>query len=180
MTKLSNGYAIGVIKACDLNTEQYNLLLEISPEVPRRQAQVFERFWYNHMLIHSSTYRSGEGKRSSCYCAYIDCNGREMYGKIELFAECPPLGTVAFVKPLILTHSHILKSFGNSSRPILEHHANLGLISKFIIEVLPSSTDSTLTCMLVSSIVSSCILIEPLESPSCSYIIKVPNNYEHH
>ena len=105
-------------------------------------------------------------------------NVRFMFGEIQKFAECPPLGTIVFLKTFSITTSDILKTSGNPCRQVLELYAQVSLISHFIIEVFPLYNSVATTCVLLTDIISNCVLIEPLSSSKC-YLVKLPNHYEH-
>lgn len=108
-------------------------------------------------------------------------NGEEKFGEIGMFVECSSLGTLALVKTFTKTQSNILTSSGSPCYPILEAHACTGLISEFIVEVLPLCSSSVTTAILVSTIISNCIMVEPSTSfNGARYVVKMPNNYEHH
>ena len=47
-------------------------------------------------------------------------NVRLMFGEIQKFAECPPLGIIVFLKTFSRTTSDILKTSGNPCRRVLE------------------------------------------------------------
>ena len=98
-----------------------------------------------------------------------------MFGEIQMFADCSTLGTVIFLTPFVLTGENILKRAGPPCREVLETYANIGLLSKFIVEVLPIS-NSTSIVIQAKDIVTNCILVKS----SFYYIVKMPNNYEHH
>ena len=96
-----------------------------------------------------------------------------------MLAECSPLGTVVFLSPYVTTGSDILKTAGSPCRPVLKTYAEISLISKFIIEVLPLPNLESTIVIQAKNICTNCVLVEPHNSPF-SYIVKVPNNYEHH
>ena len=176
MTKITYGYAIGCMKTCDLSPLHFIEVKKLCEQVPK-QAKMFERLLYNDMILHTSNYRNSEGKRKSCYCSYLSSTGNEMFGEIEQLAECSSIGTVLFIKPFLVSASNILETSGLPCRPILDHYANLGLISQFILP-LSVTQSTTPVCISASNIVTNCILVKT--STTNNYIIKIPNNYEHH
>ena len=123
-------------------------------------------------------YRDGEGKRNSSYCSYRGCNGEEMFGQIQKFVHYPGLGTLVFIKRFTKTRSSILNSSGPPCRDVLESYAQVSLICRFVIEVLPLTENAPVSCIRLMNMISICILIDSLSS-SCCYVVKLPNNFEH-
>lgn len=71
-----------------------------------------------YLCIHND-YRDGVGKFCDAYCCYKD-GSSEMYGEIRMLAECLPIGTIAFIKPLQPTSTSILALSGQPCRDVLE------------------------------------------------------------
>ena len=138
MLKLKFGYSIGPIKMSNLSALEFNLVKKLCRYVSR-EASVFRRVYHNNCLFHSVEYRDGEGKRNSTYCSFRSNNSEEMFGQIQTFVECPPLGTVVFIKRFSKTGSCILKSSGIPCREVLNSYVEILLISRFVIEVFSVS-----------------------------------------
>lgn len=176
LTKLQQGYAIGAVKTGKLNTSDYEALKRLCPLV-QNQVMTFKRLLYNDMMFHTAEYRNGEGKRCSAFCCFTNADKEENYGEIQAFAECSPVGTVAFIKPCKRTGSSILETSGLPCRDILETHAQYSLVSRYIIEINSSSNDRSIA-VNVKNITFNCICVKARDS-SKMYIVKVPNNFEH-
>ena len=168
MTKVTYGYAVGLITSCELSDCEYRELKKISVYVTR-EVKVFERLYFNNMIIHTVNYRNGHGKRNSSYLCYKNINGEETFGVVQRFAESLQVGVIL---PFTKTRSNILKTSGRPCREVLESYAQMSLISQFIIEIQPNFNVSP-EVILVKDIISKCILVD-------SYIVKIPNRYEHH
>ena len=70
----------------------------------------------------------------------------------------------------------MLKSAGNPGRDRLKEYAKLDLLSTSFVEV-----DELLqVCAIpIASLLSKCVFVSSKNLP-CSYVIPVPNNFEHH
>ena len=134
MTKLLQGYAIGKIKPFSLTPSYFQALKKLCSSV-NREVHIFDRLLLDDLNLHTCDYRDGVGKFCNAYCSYKQENGSEMYGEIHMFAECSPVGTVAFIKPLQSTTTSILASSGLPCREILDVYAQHSPISRFIIEI---------------------------------------------
>ena len=179
MTKMKYGYAIGAIVISDLSLTEYSEVQKLC-QGTSRQLPTFSKAFYDGMIFHSAA-TDDNTKRNSSLCCYKSASDihAECFGEIQKFAECPILGTIVFIKQFSQSQSSILKATGNPCRQILEQYAQISLISQFIIEIFPLTSDS-ISCILMSDIISNCVLIEPALNSSKYYIVKLPNNYEHY
>ena len=179
IVKLKHGYALSTVAEYDLAPVEYDGARKLS-NLASTRIKIFHKLLYNGIILHSTIADEGT-KRNSSYCCYRDVNtNEECFGEIQKFGECSSLGTIAFIKKIHKTQSNILKKSGKPCRQLLDTHAEISLISQFIIEVNPHH-DGAIQCIPIPSIVSNCILIEPTIQSSTSnmYIVKIPNNYEH-
>ena len=177
MSKLTFGYALGPIKTSILNQQEFQEVRKLCACVTR-EVRIFERLFINNIILHTIHYRNGEGKRNNSYCFYKNSNDVEAFAEIQKFVECPPIGTVAFIKPFQRTGSNILKRSGRPCREILQSYVETSLISQFIAEVHPIN-NVTVEAISVKNIISNCVLVTSLDT-SVLYIVKLPNNYEHY
>ena len=113
MTKLLQGYAIGKIKPFSLTPSYFQALKKLCSSV-NREVHIFDRLLLDDLNLHTCDYRDGVGKFCNAYCSYKQENGSEMYGEIHMFAECSPVGTVAFIKPY--NNKHISFIWSTMSR----------------------------------------------------------------
>ena len=65
MTKVIHGYAIGLVKVCDLSDDYYKLVTTCTS----RQDNVLERLLLKDIVLHTKSYHDGEGTRRSTYCS---------------------------------------------------------------------------------------------------------------
>lgn len=177
MSKLRHGYAVGMIWSIELNDNEFREVKKLCPSASK-QVKMFERLFFNNVTLRTIYYCNGDDKHSNAYCCYKNSVGKEAFGEIQKFVECPPIGTVAFLKPLQLTCSNILNRSGEPCREILDLYAEVALISQFVIQVHPISNVPVIA-VSVENIMSNCILVTPSD-PSTLYIVKLPNNYEHY
>ena len=178
MKIVSQGYAIGTIKSDRLSDSELQEARKLSTTITRG-VTTFEQLYINDKIFHTIHYRNSEGKRRSCYCSYINTNGVEAYGEIQKFVECLSLGTIAFIRPFHGTDSSILKTSGNPCRPVLQQYSELSVISRFILEAHPLDTSDPVLAISVQNLISNCCLVQPSSVPHY-YVIKLPNNFEHH
>jgi hypothetical protein len=106
-------------------------------------------------------------------CCYKKDKTRH-YGIIQKFCFSPPL---ALITPFKQTSSSLLGRAGNPCRENLQTYAEVDLLGAFIVEVnndlLPPSA------IPISSLLSKCVKVSCKDSLH-SYIVHIPNNYEHH
>jgi len=136
---------------------------------PYQQIRTFHKLYFKETILYSSQHESG--KRNSSICSYT-YNGTKYYGIIQKFCFSPP---IVLIKPFKTTGSSLLKKIGNPCRQRLSTYAKTDLLSSFVVQVhnqlLP-------VCAIpITDLTSKCILISL--SPH-SYVIHIPNNFEHH
>jgi hypothetical protein len=168
MTKLSVGYADGTIALSVLTDNEYKEMKKLSSTV-RKEVKTFDKLFINNFLLHTVHYCDGEGKHIIPIV---------FLKQIQKLADHLSLGTVALIKPLQKTQSHKLKTSGEPCREVLKLYAQTPIISRFIAELNPIS-NIPVVAVLVQNIIANCILVTTSES-TLSYIVKLPNNYEHH
>ena len=71
------------------------------------------------------------------------------------------------------------KTSGNPCRPVLQQYSELSVISRFILEAHPLDTSDPVLAISVQNLISNCCLVQPSSVPHY-YVIKLPNNFEHH
>ncbi len=84
---------------------------------------------------------------------------------------------IALLKPFKVTRTSLLKESGNPCREKLQRYAQTDLLSVFFIPV--QKTSLPLIAVPISNLVSKCVLINPKEL-NHSYVVVIPNNFEHH
>ena len=174
-TKVTTGDAISPIRTKKLCLTDYNEIKKLCSHVST-EVLCFDKLLYDGFILHSTSVE-GKGKCRSTYLSYLDMAGEEQFGEAVLFVECSSFDTLALINTFTKTQSDILSSSGPPCYPILEAHPYKGLISEYVVEVLPPCNTSR-SAILVSSITSNCVMVESRTSQY--YIVKVPNNYEHH
>ncbi len=168
MLVLPGIYSIGKLKLSSLTEEERHAMQEIA--IPSlEQIHSFNKLYFNDTIVHSSQFDSG--KRNSSICCYT-YKGKKCFGKIQRFCFSPPL---AFIKPFMPTQSSILTRTGNPGRDRLRKYANSEIISCFIVEVFNELLP--VCAVALSDLKSKCVLVS---LSSHSYVIHIPNNYEHH
>ena len=168
MVVLPGIYSIGKLQISCLMDEESRAMQEVT-STSLENIHSFHKLYFNDTIIHSTQF--DKGKRNSSICCYTYKN-RKHFGEVQRFCFSPP---IAFIKPFKATHSSILKRTGNPGRDRLTKYANADLISCFIVEVhnqlLP------VCAVLLSHLRSKCVLVS---LTPYSYVIDIPNNYEHH
>ena len=114
MTKLRHGYAVGTIKTSVLSDHEFRELKKLCSSVAK-EVKTFERLFFKNIRLHTIHYHDGDRKRNNAYCCYSNHVGIEAFGELQKFAECPPLGTIAFIKPMKKTQSNILQTMQRST-----------------------------------------------------------------
>ncbi len=134
MTKLTNGYANGKMISVDLSSSDLQLVCKLCPQVSKN-GSMFERIYFEGMVLHSMNYLNGQGKRDNSVCLFESLDGRTMAGRVDKFVEVAPLGTVVFLAVFHTMKRSILKMSGTPCRSTLDKYADVSLVSKYIIEV---------------------------------------------
>ena len=129
----------------------------------------------NGTILHSTQYGRQGGKCDSTICSFRN-NGSQSFGVIQKFClcECSPV-YVALIKPFQLTNRSILNTSGNPGRKILCQYAEVDLLSSFIIQVTKQLLP--LIAVPIADILDKCIKVS---GKTHDYVVKIPNNYEHH
>ena len=130
----------------------------------------FSKLYFHDTIFHSC--HKEERKRDSSNCCFIS-DGAKQFGVIQTFCFSLPL---VLLKPYNKTNCSLLKSAGNPGRDRLKEYAKLDPLSTFFVEV-----DELLqVCAIpIASLLSKCVFVSSKNMP-CSYVIPVPNNFEHH
>ena len=128
-------------------------------------------------MLHSVHYGRGkDGKRDSSVCSFSD-GTTERCGVILKFCLCPSTPALALVQPFQVSPTSLLQSIGNPCRDVLQDYADMDLLSAFF---TPVSKQLLPVCAVpVSQIHCKCIRV-CCSDLSVDYVIKIPNNYEHH
>ena len=172
MTMLTNGYAIGRMRSVELSSSDLQLVRKLCPQVCKN-VSVFEKVYFEGMVLHSMKYLNGQGKRDNSVCFFKSVDGRMMVGRVEKFVEVAPLGTVVFLAVFNTVKRSILKMSGASCRPILDKYADVSLVSKFIIEVQPSTS---MICVPLENVIAKCVLVA--RKDKVTFVVKFPNTHE--
>ena len=167
-------YSIGLMHSCSLSTDEHRALNRLTG-VRVSRTLIFHRLFTNGTILHSIQYGRQGGKRNSTICSFRN-NGSQSFGVIQKFClcECSPVN-VALIKPFQLTNRSILSTSGNPGREILCQYAEVDLISSFVIQVTKQSLP--LIAVPIADILSKCIKVT---GRTYNYIVKIPNNFEHH
>ncbi len=179
MSELTPGtYSVGIPQSSTLSREERRAIQLLSISfVNSTQVLTFHRLYHQGAMLHSVHYGKGEeGKRDSSVCCYSD-GTEEHYGVIQKFCLCPSLPALILVRPFEISSTSLLKSIGNSGRDILNSYADIDLLSAFIVSV--SKQLLCVSAVPVSQIVCKCVRVCCNEL-SVDYVVKIPNNYEHH
>lgn len=171
MTLLSPDiYSIGSLQSAHLSCDELLAVHELTGST-RNNYFTFYKLYMHDTIYYSCMY---EGKRDSSICCF-NFHGEKHYGIIQKFCTPPPL---ILIKPFNKTSSSLLKRAGNPCRELLKDYVETDLLEAFIVEV---ATNELLDVCAVStsSLLSKCIKISCSNS-LYSYIVHIPNNYEHH
>lgn len=159
-------YSIGNLKSACFSREEVGAIQKLT-SIPSTVIKTFHKLY-----IHGTTLYSG-GKRDSSICCY-NSDGTKNYGTIDKFCFSPPL---VILKPFKKASSSLLNSVGNPCRANLRQYADIDLLSAFFIQV--SNDYLPIRAVPISSLSCKCVRISCNHSPH-SYIVHIPNNYEHH
>ncbi|SMN01744.1 hypothetical protein SPONN_11 [uncultured Candidatus Thioglobus sp.] len=168
MTLLSPGiHSIGNMQSsCATQDEQAAL------NFTGRSILTFKRIYMHDTILYSTQYND-QGKRDSSVCCYR-LGTTKNYGIVQKFCFSPP---VALVTPFRETASSLLKRASNPCRQNLRNYAEVDLMGAFIIEV--HNEVLPMCAIPISSLLSKCVKVSCKDSLH-SYVINIPNNYEHH
>lgn len=164
-------YSIGNIQSIHATQDELSALQNVN--FTGSSILAFQRIYMHDTILYSCQY-CGEGKRDSSVCCYRGVDGTKHYGVIHKFCFSPP---VALITPFRKTSSSLLKRAGNPCRQILKNYAEVDLVGVFAIEV--HNEVLPLCAIPISSLLSKCVKVSCKDS-IYSYIINIPNNYEHH
>ena len=82
---------------------------------------------------------------------------------------------IALISPFQLTDGSILSTSGNPGRETLRQYAEIDLLSSFVIQVTKQLLP--LIAVPITDVLDKCIKVSGKRH---DYVIKLPNNYEHH
>ena len=89
----------------------------------------------------------------------------------------PGYHPLAVVRPFEKSATSFTQRIGRPGREVLQDYASVDLLGAFIVEVTTSSLPA---CVVpVTDLVHKCIKVVRSDSLN-SYVIKLPNNFEHH
>ena len=163
-------YSIGELQPSNFTREEVSALRKVTHQ-PTTNIRTFKKLYFHDTIL--SSCQKEQRKRNSSNCCF-KLDGVKGYGVIQMFCFFPPL---VLIKPYEKTAGALLMTAGNPGRDRLQKYAKLDLLSTFFIEVgklLP-------VCAIpLSSLICKCVFIASTDSPSHSYVIPVPNNFEHH
>lgn len=161
-------YSIGKIQFCNFGQDEINAIQQVT-EVTS-ELLTFEKLYFNETVLYSSHYK---GKRDSSICCYIE-DGEKKYGAVQKFILSPAM---ILLKPFKKTSTTLLSSIGNPCRARLREYADADLLSTFVIQVFDEPL--SLCAIPISKLCSKCIKISFPDS-NHSFIVHIPNNFEHH
>ena len=116
------------------------------------------------------------GKRDSTVCSFHK-EGTILFGIVHKFiiCDCSPVNIIALIEPFQLIKQSILHTSGTPGRDTLSQYAEIDLLSSFIFQV--SKQFIPVIAIPISGI--TCKFIK-ISCKTYDYIIKIPNNFEHH
>ena len=172
MTKLTNGYAIGKMKSVDLSSSDLQLICKLCPQISKN-VSMFEKIYFEGMVFHSMNYLNGQGKRDNSVCLFESLDERTMAGRVEKFVEVAPIRTVVFLAVFHTMKRSILKMSGAPCRSTLDGYADVSLLTKFIIEVKPSTS---MICVPIRNVIAKCVLV--VRKDNVAFVVKFPYTHE--
>ncbi len=169
MSILPGVYCIEKMQFSDFQREEKEYYKKLLVHTWKMCTLFIKYNYYNEVVFHS--FHCDKGKRNSSVCSY-NCKGKTCYGVLQKFCFSPPL---ALIKPFKLTNKFVLQQIANPDCQRLNKYISSDLITCFIVEV----QDNLLpVCVIpISDLKSKCIHVSV---PSHSYVIVIPNSYEHH
>lgn len=133
----------------------------------------FDRLYHNNSLYHSVQYGREGGKRNSTVCCYRE-NHAVQLGVIQRFAVTSESVGLALISPFERSTAY-LKTIGNPGREVLKKYSEVDLLSVFVFPVKKALLP---VCVVpTASFICKCVL---LNCTATDYVIKIPNNFEHH
>ena len=159
-------YTIGKLRFADLTRQEVTAIRKVSNTLTTSKIAVFDKLYFHDTILYSSQQ---DRKRDSSNCCYI-LDGNKHYGVIQKFCLSPPL---VVIKPYKKTNSSVLK--GDPCRERLREYEKHDLLSAFFIEV---SGLLPVCAIPICSLFCKCVQVSCKSSPQ-SYIIHIPNNFEH-
>ena len=179
MSELTPGtYSVGVPQSSAICREERSAIQSVSSSfVNTNQILTFHRLYHQGTMYYSMHYGKGEeSKRDSSVCCYSDgCT--EHYGVISKFCLCPSSPALVLIRPFNVSTASLLNSIGNPGRENLKTFAEIDLLSAFF---SPISKQLLPVCAIpISKIVCKCVRVQ-CPHLSVDYVVKIPNNYEHH
>lgn len=167
-------YSIGLLHAYTPSAEERQALNRLTRTRVNRTL-LFHRLFTNGTVLHSIQYGRPGGKRDSTICSFRG-EGSQSYGVIQKFCLCDTAPVnVVLIKPFHLTNKSILSTSGNPGRDILSQYAEVDLLSSFVIQVKKQLLP--LVAVPIADILYKCVKVSGNDH---DYIVKIPNNYEHH
>lgn len=127
-------------------------------------------------MFHSVQYGRGGGKRNSSVCCFLE-EDIESFGIIQKFVSCSNGANLALISPFKINSTSLLNRIGRSGRDVLEIFKEADLVSAFIIAV--EKELQPLCAISVSKLLCKCVKISCDHLP-IDFVVKIPNNYEHH
>lgn len=167
-------YTIGAVHPSTLSTEERRILNQLTRTRINRTL-IFQRLFLNGTIIHSLQYGKQGGKQDSTVCSFRK-EGTMLFGIVHKFFICDysPVN-IALIEPFQLTKQSILHTSGTPGRDILSRYAEIDLLSSFNFQVPKQLLP--IIAVPISDITCKCIRIS---CKTYDYIIKIPNNFEHH
>lgn len=169
MTMILPGiYSIGKLQSANFSRDEVTAIRKLTNQ-DSTTILAFKRLYFHDTTLYSSQQ---ERKRNSSCCCYV-LEGIRQYGVIQKFCFSPP---VVLLKPYQKTSSSLLQTVGDPCRGRLKEYAKLDMLSSFFVEV---SKLLPVCAVPISSLLCKCVQVSPKNS-LYSYIIHIPNNFEHH
>lgn len=136
----------------------------------------FSQLYKNQMLYHAANrFPNGQhGKRDSTMCVFVTEDRLQRFGRIMAFVKTSP--PQALIRPFLQSSQTLLTQAGPPCRPSLALYKDVDLLNSFISIVEEVST-APLVAVPVDNIQRKVILVK---NELTSYVVKQPNNFEHH
>ena len=161
-------YSIGKVHSSTFSQEEQNAI-QVVTNIPTNEILIFHKLYLKDTILHSSEVDNG--KRNSSICSYIS-SGEKKYGVVQKFCFSPH---ILLIKPFKKTRSSLLQTIGNPCRDRLRCYLEIDLLSTFIVQV--NSELLPICAVSISDLVSKCVFVK---GSTHSYVINIPNNFEHH
>ena len=144
------------------------MALEGSEPVPS-----FLKLYKGGVVYHAST-SVNHGKRDSTVCSFKTADNKTHFGRIMLFVNTT--SPLALVREFHQPSQSLLQQAGPPCRATLAVYKDYDLLSSFV-TVVEETCTASLLAIPIKSIQGKVVIVK---NRVCTYMVKQPNQFEHH